>query len=180
MYLIPPMDDESPPEYVAFVAAHLAELRRETRRLVGGDPEAEHIYLDVLADVAGHWRRLYWQCRLLDRPDAAAGYLRHRLAVRTKEWRDEQFHEVDVRVVREHAMSGVALYRRDAGSIAFRKAALVPDTVRDDLSAAADAGIAWVHAYRRHQWHRAGRVIVGGILLVGGMIQYMSMLSVDY
>ena len=180
MYLIPPMDDEPPPEYVAFVAAHLADLRRETSRLVGGDPEAEHIYVDVLADVAGHWRRLEWQHRLLDRPDTARDYLRRRLTARTQQWRDEQFHEVDVRVLPQHAMSGAALYRRDAGSVAYRKAALVPDTVRHGLEAAADAGIAWVHAYRRQQWHRAGRLIVGGILLIGGMIQYMSALSAAY
>jgi hypothetical protein len=37
-----------------------------------------------------------------------------------------------------------------------------------------------VHAYRKQQWHRVGRLVATGILLVGGMIQYMSWLSAGY
>ena len=179
MYLIPPMEDEPPPGYVAFVAAHLGDLRRETARLVGGDLDAAHLYLDVLADVAGHWRRLRWWGRVRGNPHAVREYMLHRLAVRTKDWRDDQMYEVDVRILSPSpwASSAAALYQRDAGSIAYRKAAMVPDTHRSGVEAVADAGIAWVQAYRRQQWHRAGRLNVGGILLIGGMIQYMSALS---
>ncbi|WP_250036950.1 hypothetical protein [Paractinoplanes maris] len=179
MYLVPPMDDEPPPAYVAFVAAHLDALRRETSRLVGADPEAEHIYLDVLADVASHWRRLDWQRRLLGRPDAARDYLRRRLEVRTKDWRDDQIYEVDVRVLPRPSYAP-ALYRR-GGSIALLKAAVLPDTHRPGrMRAVADAGIAWCQAYRRHQWHAVGRRIAFGILLIATLIQTMSSISVDY
>ena len=70
MYLVPPMDDDPPPEYVTFVTGHLDSLRSETNRLVGGDFEAGHLYMDVLTDVAGHWRRLYWWGRLATLPPA--------------------------------------------------------------------------------------------------------------
>ncbi|MGK5677841.1 hypothetical protein [Actinoplanes sp. URMC 104] len=177
MYLVPPMDDEPPTEYVAFVAAHLDELRRETNRLVGGDTEAAHLYMDVLADVARHWRGLSLSCRLLGRPEAARDYMRHRLAVRTKQWRDDQFYEVDVRVMRGTAYAP-AYYRRD-GSVALRKASVLPGTVRSGVVAVADAGIAWVQAYRRYQWHAVGRRIAFGLLLIAVLIQYMSAIAPD-
>ena len=172
MYLIPPMDDEPPPDYVAFVARHLVDLRRETDRLVGGDAEAGHLYLDVLSDVAYHWRWLRWQGRLAGR-DAAADYLRRRLDARTKQWREDQIYEVDVRVLRPLPLVTVGV----PASLALRKAAVLPGTVRSGVVAVADAGIAWVKAYRRQQWHRVGRLVAAGILLLGGMVQYMSWLS---
>jgi hypothetical protein len=172
MYLVPPMDDEPPPDYVEFVTAHVDELRRETTRLVGGDDEGGHLYLEVLADLAGHWRRLCWLSRL-GRRDAAWQYLQRRLASRTKQWREDQIYEVDVRVMRTPELFPV----RTGGSLALRKAAVLPGTARSGVLAVADAGIAWVHAYRRQQWHRVGRLIATAILLVGGMIQYMSWLS---
>jgi hypothetical protein len=180
MYLVPPMADEPPPAYVAFVSCHLDELRRETNRLVGGDFEAGHIYMDVLADVASHWRRLSWQRRLLGQPQAAYAYLRHRLEVRTKQWRDDQVYDIDVRVL-QRPQYAPALYRR-GGSIALLKAAVLPDTHRSStmVRAAADAGIAWCQAYRRQQWHAIGRRIAFGILLIAAMIQAMSAISVDY
>ncbi|HEY0002529.1 MAG TPA: hypothetical protein VGB74_18905 [Actinoplanes sp.] len=174
MYLIPPMDDEPPPEFVAFVASHLAGLRAEMKRLVGGDAAGDQLHLEVLADVAGHWRRLCWRSRLLRR-DMATEYMLHRLAVRTRDWRDDQVYEVDIRVMREPLP--FAAPRSTAASLALRKAAVLPGTVRGDLLAVADAGIAWVEAYRRHQWHRVGQLIATGVLLIGGMIQYMSLLA---
>jgi len=173
MYLIPPMDDEPPPGYVDFVAAHLVELRRETDRLVGGDVEAGHLYLDVLADVAGHWRRLCWLSRW-SRRDAVGDYLRRRLAARTKRWRDDQIYEVDVRVLSKPVLVPVGAA---TASLALRKAAVLPGTARGGVFAVADAGIAWVHAYRRQQWRRLARLVAATILLVGGMVQYMSWLS---
>lgn len=173
MYLVPPMDDEPPPEYVAFVACHLGALRQETDRLVGGDTEAGHIYMDVLADVAGHWRRLSWWGWLAHK-DAPTEYLHRRLASRTKQWRDEQIYQVDVRVLPPQPYLP---YRPKGATLAFRKAEVLPGTVRAGAVPLADAGIAWVHAYRRQQWHRIGRHVVAGVLLVGGLIQYMTWLS---
>jgi hypothetical protein len=176
MYLVPPMDDEPPPEYVAFVAGHLGALRRETDRLVGGDFEAGHLYMDVLADVAGHWRRLCWWAWLA-RKDAATEYMRRRLASRTKQWRDEQIYEVDIRVLPPQPYYSPARGRN--ATLALRKAEVLPDTVRRGMLSTADAGIAWVHAYRRQEWRRVGRWAVTSILLVGGLIQCMSWLSVS-
>jgi hypothetical protein len=173
MYLVPPMDDEPPPEFIAFAATHVDDLRMEAHRLVGGDPEGTHLYLDVLADVAGHWRRLRFWSRLTGR-DAAADYLRHRLHVRSGRWREDQIYEVDVRVVTPHYYYAPARART---SIALRKATLLPGTARHGVTTVADAGIAWVQAYRRQEWHRVGRLIAFGIVLIGGMIQYMSWLS---
>lgn len=176
MYLVPPMDDEPPPEFVAFVADHLAALCHETDRLVGGDPEGAHIYLDVLADVAGHWRRLRWWGRLTRR-DATTDYLQKRLAAHTKEWRDSQIYDVDIRVLRQYSPVPVG---GTAASLALRKAKVLDGTARSKAIPFADAGIAWVHAYRKQEWHRVGRLIAAGILLVGGMIQYMTVLSANY
>ena|ERR1700754_2124425 len=173
MYVVPPMDDEPPPEFVAFVVTHVDELHADTRRLVGGDPEGDHLYLEVLADVAGHWRRLRWWSRWTGR-DAPGDYLRHRLHVRTGRWREDQIYDVDVRVEPPPIYYTPGMAR----SIALRKAALLPGTVRGGAVAVADAGIAWVQAYRRQQWHRVARLIALGIVLIGGMIQYMSWLSV--
>jgi len=175
MYLVPPMDEDPPPEFVAFVAGHLGALRRETDRLVGGDPEGAHIYMEVLADVAGHWRRLIWWGRLARR-DKATEYLQNRLTARTKQWRDQQIYDVDIRVLRQHASVPMSV----TASMALRKAEVLPGTVRSGAVPYADAGIAWVQAYRKQEWHRIGRLVVSGILLVGGMIQTMSWLSAGY
>jgi len=168
------MADDPPPEFVAFVVTRVAELHAETRRLTGGDPEGDHVYLEVLADVAVHWRRLCWWARLTGR-DAAGDYLRHRLLVRTKRWRDDQVYDVDVRVMPPPAF--YTPFRPVTSSIALRKAAVLPGTARGSVISVADAGIAWVQAYRREQWHRIGRLIAFGLLLVGGMIQFMSVIS---
>jgi hypothetical protein len=174
MYLIPPMDDEPPPDYVDYVTAHVGDLRRETDQLVGGDPEGGHLYLDVLADLAGHWRRLRLLSRLSHR-DRARPYLTKRLAVRAKHWREEQIYEVEIRVLHpQHA--GWAPQGRS--SLALRKAAVIPGTRRSGvILAVADAGIAWVHAYRRYQWRRAGLTVAACVLVVGGFIQYVSWAS---
>jgi hypothetical protein len=178
MYVVPPMDDEPPPEYLAFVAGHLDSLRRETNRLVGGDFEAAHLYLDVLTDVAGHWRRLSWWGRLT-RKDAATPYLERRLTQRTKQWREDQIYDVDIRVLRTPALFP-AMAGTDRSSLALRKATVLPSTARSSAAFRADAGIAWVKAYRKQEWHRLGRLAVLAVLLVGGMIQYMSWLSSSY
>ena len=174
MYLIPPMDDEPPPEYVDFVTAHVRDLRREALRLVGGDPIGHAISQDVLTDLAGHWRRLRWWGRLT-RSDAAGGYLRRRLAARTRDWREDQVYEVEVRVLRPP--EPVVAPAPPAGSIALRKATVLEGTARASLAALADAEIAWVHAWRRSQWHRVARLAGGGVLLLGGIVQYVTWLG---
>jgi hypothetical protein len=172
MHLVPPMDDEPPPEYVAFVATHLDRLRHETTRLVGGDPAGGHLYLEVLTDVAGHWRRLSWLGRL-GRPHAAEDYLRRRLTSRMKQWRDDQIYQVDMRVLSRPSTAPTA------ASLALRKATVLPGTARVGARPVADASIAWLHACRRQQWHRLARFAVLAVLLVGAMIQVLTRLSVS-
>jgi hypothetical protein len=173
MHLIPPMADEPPPAYVSFVATHVGDLRRETDRLVGGDFEGGHLYMDALADVAGHWRRLCLLSRLRGR-DEAAGYLLRRLATRTEQWRKEQIYEVDIRVLRAPAFA----VSSPVASLALRKAAVLPGTARAGVVVAlADAEIAWVHAYRRQQWRGLGRLMVGCVLIFTAFVQYFTWLS---
>jgi hypothetical protein len=168
MHLIPPMDDEPPPDYIAFVTTHTTGLRAEAARLVGGAPVADEIYRAVLTDLAGHWRRLRWF-------RGAESYMRERLTARAGQWREDQVYQVEVTVLRppEPARPLVTA----GGSLALRKAALLPGTARADLDALADAEIAWVHAYLTWQWRRVVRWAIGGTLLVGAIVQYMSWLS---
>jgi hypothetical protein len=156
-YLLPPMADEPPPEFVEFVAVHLGDLQAEAARLVGGPGHAQEVYPEALADVAGHWRRLRLR-RRLTRRDAPGAYLHRRLATHAERWRDEQIYEVDVRPLREHATAA------RPSSVALRKAPLLPDTVRRHARPLAEASIAWAHAYRRHRWHVVARI--GVVLFV--------------
>lgn len=173
MHLIPPMDDEPPPGYVTFVTLRQRELRAEAARLVGGAPVADQIYLDVLTDVAGHWRRLRWWSRVT-RSDATGAYLRRRLAARTKQWREDQIYDVEVRVLRPPPMVPLVT---PAGSLALRKAAVIDGTARAPLDALADAEIAWVHAWRRSQWRLVALRVASGVLLIGALLQYFSWLG---
>ena len=173
VYLVPPMDDEPPADFVDFVYVHLGDLQREAARLTGGPQYADEVYPDALADVAGHWRRLRWWSWLAGK-DAPAEYLHKRLTSRTRQWRDEQIYDVDVRVLRTQPY--VPLHG-PGQTLALRKAGVLPGTVRRGAVPLADACIAWVHACRKERWHRVGRLVVTGILIIGGMIQYMSWLS---
>jgi hypothetical protein len=175
MYLIPPMQDDPPPEFVDAVAAHEGELRHEALRLVGGDPVGHEIYQDLLVDLAGHWRRLRFWGRLTD-SDAAGVYLRKRLVKRTAAWRDDQVYEVEVRVLRTESPPLVAV-GGPAASLAFHKAAVLDSTTRAGLLTLADAAVAWCHASRRSEHRRIARLAVGGFLLVATMVQSMSWLA---
>ncbi len=63
-------------------------------------------------------------------------------------------------------------------TLALRKAAVLPGTARaGGVVALADAGIAWVHAYRRQQWRRLGRLLVGSVLIFTGFVQYITWIS---
>jgi hypothetical protein len=190
-YLIPPMDDEPPPEFIAYVAGRLVRLRGEAARLIGGDRSAPEIVMQVLTDLAGHWRWLTWRSRLTHRDEAGA-YLDRRLTVRAKQWREEQIYPVEVNVLPEASWAspqilttaGAASARPAAGaaqcrrppeeSLAQQLAFFLPSTVRHGSEVVAEAGIAWVHAYRRYVWRRYLRVCGGIALLIGSLIQFMS------
>jgi hypothetical protein len=181
-HLIPPMDDEPPPEFIAFVTARLHVLHAEAARLLGGDRATFEISMQVLTDLAGHWRRLTWLSRLTHR-DVAGDYLDRRLTARAKQWREDQIYPVEVQVVRfdrelEPAGAVSARYRRPAHeSVAQQLASLLPSTVRAGTGVIADAEIAWVHAYRRYLWRRYWGMAGGLILLIGSIVQFMSQFS---
>jgi hypothetical protein len=203
-YLVPPMEDEPPPEFITFVAGRLARLRGEAARLIGGDRSAPEITMEVLTDLAGRWRWLTWQARLTHR-DAAAEYLDRRLTARTKQWREDQLYPVEVNVLPDAtwappdqilATTGPptatdAQFRRPpappAGAsapahppvppeetLAQQLAFFLPSTVRRGSEVVAEAGIAWVHAYRRYLWRRYVRMAGGIVLVIGWLIQFMS------
>ena len=194
-YLIPPMEDETPPEFIAFVAARRDVLLGEAARLIGGDRSAPELCMQVLTDLAGQWRWLTRLSRLTHR-DAAAEYLDRRLTSRTKQWREDQIYPVEVHVLPEPTWSPVKSlepvgtapppavtmrYERPPTppeeSLAQQLAYFFPSTVRAGSDVVADAEIAWVHAYRRYLWRRYARLSGGMILLVGAMVQFMSQFS---
>ncbi|GAB1693103.1 hypothetical protein [Krasilnikovia sp. M28-CT-15] len=187
-YLFPPMAEEPPRDYVDFVAGHLDALRRDAARLVDGDPYATQLPGEVLADVAGHWRRLRWWSRLR-RDDAAAEFLARRLVSRTKEWREERLSPVEVcpvpqpgavpplppAVGRAPGCGGVTTASATRPvSVAQGLAPLLGSTVRAGARPVAEAGIAWVHAYQRYCRRRVGRLAAAVVLIVSGIVQLMS------
>ena len=166
MYLVPPMDDEPPDEFVTFVAVHLRDAQREAARLTGGVEHADEVYPGAFADVARHWRRLRLRRRITHR-DAAGTYLQQRLAARAKRWRDEQIYEIEVRPyeIEVRPVRDRAPAARTA-SIALRKAPLLPDTVRIQARPLAEATIAWSHACTQAQWNRLARVATAVCLVL--------------
>ncbi len=199
-YLVPPMDPEPPDDYVSFVADNLAAVHSEAARLVGGESHAGEVYPQALSDVAGRWRRLRLLSRL-GRPDATSEFLRRRLSVRAKQWRDEQIYEVDVRVMHEPrhppapvlsaagaagprplgatraawpaAPGAVGAAGAPADSVPRRLAPLLPPTVRAQLRPVAEAAIAWGHAYRRQEMRRLARLGMSVVLVLGGFVQVL-------
>jgi hypothetical protein len=165
MYLVPPMDDVPPDDFVEFVAGHLSELQFEAARLTGGPEHADEVYPDALTDVAGHWRRLRLRRRLLRR-DVPGAYLAERLATRAKQWRDRQVYEIEVVILRP-----LTFHAAPAVSIALRKADLLPGTARAQVRPLAEAAIAWSHAWRLARWRRIGRVAAGCFVVFIALVQ---------
>jgi hypothetical protein len=118
--LVPRMVLEPPPRYVAFVAAHLEELRADAEKVVGDQRGADELYPEVLTDVAMRWTWLEMLDRLSGRlggrrPGAAGGaprsqahggrspsragaaddYLRRSFARRVGRWHADRFQAED-------------------------------------------------------------------------------------
>ena len=167
MYIVPPMDDEPPRDFIDFVAVHLRDAQREAADLAGGPEHADEIYPDAFSDLAVRWRRLRLHRRVRRRLSPAAGdpaveALHRRLAARAKQWREDQIYDVDVQVLR---MSPVA-YAAGPASVALQKATVLPDTARRQARPVAEASIAWDHACRQAQWRRIGRTVAMVILIL--------------
>jgi hypothetical protein len=162
VYLVPPMEEEPPADFVTFVAVHLADLQDEASRQTDG--HGDEVYPDALADVARHWRRLRLRRRFTGR-DAAGSYLAQRLASRAKRWRDDQVYEIEVQILRPAAPAA------PRASIALRKAAVLPGTVRVQQRPVAEAAIAWSHACRQARWHSLARIAAAVALAFVALLQ---------
>jgi hypothetical protein len=169
-YVVPPMADEPPGDFVAFVVTHLSDLQREAARLVGGPQYADEVYPMVLSDVAGHWRRLQLWARVAQR-DVPSDFLVRRLLTRAKQWREDQIYEVEVLGLRPPPP---ALYAPHPVSYAARKAALLPGTERVQQRPIAEAAIAWEHAWHRAQWRRVGRTAALVLLVMLVFLQLVA------
>jgi hypothetical protein len=172
MYIVAPMEDEPPREFVDFVAVHLADAQREAVRLVGDPEHADEIYPAAFSDVATRWRRLRLLRWLRRRPASSAGdpaveMLYRRLSMRAKQWRDDQIYDVDVQVLR---MAPVG-YAAGPVSVALRKASVLPGTARWQAQPLAEASIAWNHAWRQSQWRRIGARVLTVVVILLALVQ---------
>ena len=170
VYLVPPMDEEPPGEFIDFVRVRLPDLQREATRLTGGAHHADEVYPQALADVAGHWRRLRLRRRLTGR-DVAGEFLTQRLVKRAAQWRAEQIYQVEVSLLR------APVGRHVDASIALRKAALLESTERWYARPLAEAAIAWTHACRRAHWNRIARVATASVLVAAALAQALPAVS---
>ncbi|WP_281895527.1 SigE family RNA polymerase sigma factor [Phytohabitans aurantiacus] len=170
---MPRMGTEPPPEYVAFVERHLDALRRESARVVGDEHDADLLYPDVLADVAGRWRWLELSRVWLGETRAADLYLARSFARRSERWQPPQLGPVEVEVLVGPGDAAPAPYRMPPpwSSVALRLASQVSTTRRPEARPLAEAAVAWWHAYehRRHRKHVAAGIAVA--LLVVLMIR---------
>lgn len=160
MYLVPPMADEPPPEFIEFVADKMPWMESEARRLTDGSASATGIATLVLSDIALHWRRLHLKGRL-SHTDAVRDFAARRLSLRTKQWRDEQIYPVEVRILRP-----VAQARHFPASYAARKADLLTGTVRSATAPFAEAAIAWADAHHRAMINKIVRTTITILLAI--------------
>jgi hypothetical protein len=167
VYLVPPMADEPPPEFVDFVADRLWWMTDEARRLTGGAEVSTGIATLVLSDIAIHWRRLLLRSRV-SHADAIRDFAARRLALRTKQWREEQIYPVDVRILRPMVQAA-----RFPASYAARKAELLTGTVRTATAPLAEAAIAWADARHRATIHKIVRTT---IVILLAMVIFLSLL----
>lgn len=148
------MSSEPPAEYVAFVTRHLEPLRQDAVRVVGGEEDADHLYVDVLTDVATRWNWLELQRTRLGHADAADEFLGRVFARRSErffldssETPSDDFH---IEVSAWHPDEPPP-QRRVYVSNAVRLAPIViPRRTRSSVFVAGpvcEAAIAWWHAY---------------------------------
>ncbi|MFF5226914.1 hypothetical protein [Dactylosporangium sp. NPDC000521] len=151
------MTSEPPAEYVAFVSRHLEPLRRDAVRVVGAETDADHLYGDVLTDVATRWSWLELQRTRLGHEGAADDFLGRVFARRSERW----FTGEDAAGDDDHEIQVTAWYpdehpdqrppaRRVYVSNAVRLAPMLVPRRRSTVfvaGPACEAAIAWWHAY---------------------------------
>ncbi|MGI5244402.1 hypothetical protein [Dactylosporangium sp. CA-139066] len=170
------MTSEPPAGYVAFVTEHLEPLRRDSVRVVGGEEDADHLYVDVLTDVATRWPWLELRRTRLGQAGAADDFLGRVFRRRSERfWLDERPFEdgagddgLQITVTPERVAEPPQ--RRVYVSTAVRLAPMVvPRRARSAFVAGpvSEAAIAWWHAYeniRRRRLVYAGFVVIALLL----------------
>ncbi|MEV8512455.1 hypothetical protein [Dactylosporangium sp. NPDC051484] len=177
------MTSEPPAGYVAFVTQHLEPLRRDSVRVVGGEEDADQIYVDVLTDVATRWPWLEWRRTWLGQARAADDFLgrvfrrrseRFWLGERDDDERDDDDLQITVTAERDEEPPTRRIYVSTAVRLAPM---VVPRRVRAGrfvAGPAAEATIAWWHAYENI---RRRRLVYGGfvfIVLLMVLAQYVA------
>ncbi|GAA2353108.1 hypothetical protein GCM10010170_044250 [Dactylosporangium salmoneum] len=163
------MTSEPPPDYVAFVTRHLEPLRQDATRVVGGEDDADHLYVDVLTDVATRWPWLELRRTRLGQASAAEDFLGRVFRRRSERfWLEERPHDdsaddsLQITVTPEREQEPPA--RRIYVSTAVRLAPMVvPRRPRSRFVAGpmAEAAIAWWHAYENI---RRRRLVFAGLV----------------
>jgi hypothetical protein len=170
------MTSEPPAGYVAFVTEHLEPLRRDSVQVVGGEEDADHLYVDVLTDVATRWPWLELQRTRLGQARAADDFLSRVFRRRSERfWLDERPQEdgagddaLQITVTPERPQE--APQRRVYVSTAVRLAPMVVPRRRRGVFVAgpvSEAAIAWWHAYeniRRRRFVYVGFVVIAVLL----------------
>lgn len=166
------MTSEPPAGYVAFVSRHLEPLRRDSARVVGGEEDADHLYGDVLTDVAIRWPWLELRRTRLGQPRAADEFLGQVFRRRSERfWLDESAGGDDLQITVTAVREDEPPARRVYVSNAVRLAPIVvPRRARAGAFVAgpvSEAAIAWWHAYeniRRRRLIYLGFVVVLALL----------------
>ncbi|WP_433217129.1 hypothetical protein ACQP00_09085 [Dactylosporangium sp. CS-047395] len=160
------MTSEPPPGYVAFVTRHLEPLRRDAAQVVGGEEDADTLYVDVLTDVATRWPWLELERTRLGHPKAADDFLgrvwKRRSERYTMEPEEAEERDITVTPVVEKAPPTRRVYVSTAVRLA---PAVVPKRRSKAFIAGpvSEAAIAWWHAYeniRRRRLVYAGFVVL--------------------
>jgi hypothetical protein len=193
--LLPRISPEPPPEYIEFVEHHLDALRRDAARVVGTEQDADHLYPDVLTDVAARWGWLRLR-RRLRQADATDVYLRRAFTRRADSWRapdtlpleslDEAW-PVEVQVWSTGSVDPPPLAPRSPGraasSIALKLAPHLDPTQRPQAGALAEAAVAWWHGCevrRRRRRIAAGVVALVLVALTNRLPQHPSTRAADW
>lgn len=176
--LLPRISPEPPPEYIEFVEHHLDALKQDAARVVGTEHDADHLYPDVLTDVAARWGWLRLQ-RRLRQDDATDVYLRRAFTRRADSWRApdllpleslDDAWPVEVQVWSTDSATPpppsppISGARRDHTSIALKLAPHLDPTQRPQAGPLAEAAVAWWHACEVRRRRR--RIAAGVVALV--------------
>jgi hypothetical protein len=166
------MTSEPPAEYVAFVSRHLEPLRRDSVRVVGGEEDADCLYVDVLTDVATRWNWLELQRTRLGHQDAADDFLGRVFARRSERFflAEDGFSDDDLQIqVTPWYPDEPPPPRRVYVSAAVRLAPMLVPRRRSSVfvaGPACEAAIAWWHAYETLRRRRLMYVGFVAILLL--------------